>query len=70
MTASQVCVIEAAEDGQGILAQSAGEPRVELGAAALLGQQHRGLDAADPVRDLDVLGQLGQPGGDRHRITA
>ena len=43
-----------------------GEGGVELLSGALERQPPRRLRAADPVRDLDELGELGEPRGDRH----
>ena len=42
---------------------------IELRAGALAGQRRRRLDPADAVGHLDVLGQLREPRGDRHRVT-
>jgi hypothetical protein len=53
--------VELTENALRICAQRRGQRRVELRAGAPLGELERGVDASNPVRDLDELGELRQP---------
>ena len=59
----------AGQDQLRVLAHRLREPRVELLPTALPGDRLRRLDPSEPVRDLDELRQLREPGGDRHLLA-
>ena len=55
--------VELVEQVRRHLAEELDELRVELGPAARPGHGDRGVDASDPVEDLDDVGEVHQPGG-------
>jgi hypothetical protein len=59
--------LQAAEDLRGPVAHQRGQRRVELPPGPAAGQCRRAGNAADPVRHLHELGELGDPGRDRDR---
>jgi hypothetical protein len=60
--------VEPAEDRFRVGAQRLGQGWVELRAGASFRQAQRGVDAADAVGNLDELGELRQPGGERDAV--
>ena len=70
ITASQVPTVSRPDEQQlALVAHEGCERRVELVAAAAASQLPGRLHPADAVRDLDVLRELREPRGDRHRLA-
>ena len=61
--------VETREDDVGLGLHEVGQRRVEVPAAPLARELLRGLDSADAVRDLDELGDLRDPGGERDLLA-
>ncbi len=57
--------LEVGEDHVRLVAQKGGEVRVELRPRPLAGELHGGVESTHPLRHLRVLGDLGDPGGQR-----
>ena len=57
--------VETREDDLALFLHEVGQRRVEVSAAPLAGELLRGRYSSEAVRDLDVFGDMGNPGGER-----